>query len=114
METKEETSHSRSAYYKEYRRKNRDSLRTYSKTRYNLSLQTIEKRAIYLIHLLGGKCVRCGLCLCEDNWVVFEFHSNEKDITRSGLTQSYRVLKKKSKEYMLVCANCHRMIHASE
>lgn len=62
----------------------------------------------------GGKCEECGYDKCID---ALEFHhrnSNEKDfsISKKGYTRSWQKVKEEIDKCMLVCANCHREIHA--
>ena len=62
----------------------------------------------------GGKCESCGYNKCID---ALDFHHvNEKEkefgLSQSGLTRSWERTKKESDKCVLVCANCHREIHA--
>ena len=60
-----------------------------------------------LIEYKGGKCQVCGYNKCAS---ALEFHHldpSQKDFTISGGTKSFENLK-----CILVCANCHREIHA--
>lgn len=62
----------------------------------------------------GGKCVLCGYQRCP---AALEFHHpipGEKDFAISvrGLTRSWERIKVEIDKCVLVCANCHREIHA--
>lgn len=67
-----------------------------------------------LVEYAGGKCCKCGYDRCMS---ALEFHHldpNEKDfgIGERGKTLSFEKMKKEVDKCILVCANCHREIHA--
>ena len=69
-----------------------------------------------LVKYKDGKCEMCGYNKCID---ALEFHHkdpNEKDfgIASNGHTRSFDQLKTEVDKCLLVCANCHREIHAKE
>lgn len=62
----------------------------------------------------GGACEHCGYNRCID---ALEFHHNDsskKDfsISRKGYTRSWAKVKEELGKCTLLCANCHREIHA--
>ena len=62
----------------------------------------------------GGSCQRCGYNRCID---ALEFHhsnSSGKDfsISEKGYTRSWTVVKRELDKCLLLCANCHREVHA--
>lgn len=62
----------------------------------------------------GGKCIFCGYCKCN---AALDFHhvdESEKEFNLSlrGLTRSWKKIKQEINKCILVCANCHREIHA--
>lgn len=66
------------------------------------------------IELKGSGCCFCNYHRCVG---ALEFHHiNEKtksfDLGTRGLTRSWEKIKKELKKCVLVCANCHREIHA--
>ena len=67
-----------------------------------------------LIEYKGGKCEICGYSR-NDN--AFDFHHvnpEEKDYIISGrYNNSFEALKKEVDKCMLLCANCHRELHAN-
>ena len=73
-----------------------------------------DKTKQILIEYKGGKCQICGYDKCQG---ALEFHHidpSEKDfgIGQKGYTRSIGENKKEVDKCILVCANCHREIHA--
>lgn len=65
-----------------------------------------------LIEYKGGKCQICGYNRCQEALDFHHINQSEKDYTISGGTKSFETLKKEVDKCILVCANCHREIHA--
>jgi hypothetical protein len=66
------------------------------------------------IEYKGGKCICCGYNKCPG---ALEFHHTDPDgkdfsISNKGVTRSWEKIKKEIDKCVLVCANCHREIHA--
>lgn len=65
------------------------------------------------VDLLGGKCVVCGYS--NSAW-GFDFHHtipSEKEFQFSnGRSKKFEAMEKELKKCILVCATCHREIHA--
>ncbi len=66
------------------------------------------------IEYKGGRCNLCGYNRCIE---ALEFHHNNssgKDfsISEKGYTRSWAVVKEELDKCSLLCANCHREIHA--
>ena len=65
------------------------------------------------IEYKGGKCENCGYDNCRK---AFEFHHIDpttKEFTISaGHTRSWDRMKKEIDKCVLLCANCHREVHA--
>jgi predicted HNH restriction endonuclease len=62
----------------------------------------------------GGKCMVCGYKRCP---AALDFHHidpTKKDFSLSvrGLTRSWERIQSEVDKCLLVCANCHREIHA--
>ncbi len=91
--------------YSEYRRINKDKA-----TAFTIKYRSARRELIN--SLKSGGCTRCGLVHeCMD---IYEFHhvdqkTKEKDICRLF---SPTAILKESLKCMVVCANCHRIIHA--
>jgi DNA-directed RNA polymerase subunit RPC12/RpoP len=63
----------------------------------------------------GGVCFVCKLKANNDNYDVFDFHhcNGDKDRPISEvLNGKWRVLKNELNKCILICSNCHRIIHA--
>jgi hypothetical protein len=62
----------------------------------------------------GGKCLYCGYKRCI--WALDLHHVDElkKEFSLSarGLTRSWEKIMQEADKCILVCANCHREIHA--
>jgi hypothetical protein len=67
-----------------------------------------------VVEYKGGKCVICGY----NKYVgAFDLHHldgtvKEFGLSTRGLTRSWEKLKEEADKCILVCANCHREIHA--
>ena len=58
------------------------------------------------------KCSRCGLKATEQNMECFDFHHiKPKLFNLAPFTVSMKRLKEEAKKCILVCSNCHRIIH---
>jgi hypothetical protein len=73
------------------------------------------RNKIKLVEYKGGKCERCGYDKCIDALEFHHLNSDEKDFGLScGDTRSFEKLKVEVDKCVMVCANCHREIHAEE
>jgi hypothetical protein len=62
----------------------------------------------------GGKCETCGYDHCIE---ALEFHHNDSSkksfgISEKGYTRSWKEVAKELDDCVLICANCHRELHA--
>jgi hypothetical protein len=92
--------------------------RTYSQRREYLIAAVSKRRKILReksITLKGGRCEICGYGKCNEALEFHHLNGNEKDfgISARGYTRSWERVKLELEKCMLVCANCHREIHAS-
>jgi hypothetical protein len=67
-----------------------------------------------VVEYKGGKCVICGY---NRHIGAFDLHhidgaKKEFGLSARGLTRSWEKLKAEADKCILVCANCHREIHA--
>jgi predicted HNH restriction endonuclease len=81
-------------------------------------IEAVSKRRKELRHksieYKGNKCAICGYKKCEQ---ALEFHhldDNHKDfgISAKGYTRSWDKVKEELDKCLLICANCHREVHA--
>ena len=71
------------------------------------------RRKLAAIHLLGGKCQRCGW---KENPFVLEFHhkdDNKEFSISNNINRAWDVIKKEVLKCELLCANCHRAHHCT-
>ncbi len=66
------------------------------------------------IQYLGGKCCFCGYHRCSG---ALDFHHIDEStkkfgLSQDGMTRSWEKTQQELKKCILVCANCHREIHA--
>jgi len=73
-----------------------------------------EKIKSLAIEYKGGKCEICGYDKCNGALEFHHLNSDEKDfgISAKGYTRSFESVKRELDKCILVCANCHREIHA--
>ncbi len=66
------------------------------------------------IEYKGGKCIFCGYNKCNDALDFHHINSKDKEFGLSvrGLTRSWKKITKELDKCILVCANCHRELHA--
>lgn len=66
------------------------------------------------VEFLGGKCCFCGYDRCLDALDFHHFDEKTKKfgLSQNGMTRSWEKTKAELKKCILVCANCHREIHA--
>ena len=94
----------------------RDTRRYVDRRQYLIAAVHKRRRKIreMAVEYKDGSCERCGYNRCID---ALEFHHNnssEKDfsISRKGYTRSWAKVKEELKKCSLLCANCHRELHA--
>ena len=67
-----------------------------------------------LVAYKGGSCVLCGYK--KSVWALDLHHVDESKksfgLSTRGLTRSWESLQRESDKCILICANCHREIHA--
>ncbi len=73
--------------------------------------QGLKKR---LVEHFGGKCSICGYDKCI---AALEFHhkdtsAKEFAVSANNTTKSYAKLLVEAEKCVLICANCHRELHA--
>ena len=70
---------------------------------------------IRLIEYKGGQCILCGYSKCIDALDLHHKDASQKDfgISSGGLTRSWERVKAEADKCVLLCANCHREVHAN-
>lgn len=96
----------KSEYAKERYKKNRERLLEYQNKRYNETLDIFQQ---------WRKTLKC--CNCEENDVAcLEFHHSDPETKENNVvrmvSRSVKSVIKELKKCVVVCANCHRRIHA--
>jgi len=93
--------------------------RTYSQRAEYLKKAVVNRRKKLkqmAINYKGNKCAICGYDTCID---ALEFHHLDSEkkkfgLSTRGLTRSWDEIKKELDKCILVCANCHRELHAKQ
>lgn len=80
--------------------------RAVSKRRKRIRTQAVE--------YLGGKCQICGYDRCVEALDIHHKDPNKKlfGISQDGNTRSWDRVKSEIQQCILICANCHREVHA--
>lgn len=97
--------------------KNQTDKRRYADRREYL-IQAVRKRRKKLRQLAigykGGKCEVCGYHRCPEAMEFHHLDSSAKDfgISRKGYTRSWAKVKGELDKCTMLCANCHRELHA--
>ena len=62
----------------------------------------------------GGKCMICGYDRCLEALDFHHIDPKKKDFGSSekGMTRSWEKIKNEVDKCVLICANCHREVHA--
>lgn len=76
--------------------------------------QRRKKMRRMLIEYKGGRCELCGYDKCVDALDLHHRDATTKvfGISSSGLTRSWEKNRAEADKCVLLCANCHREIHA--
>ncbi len=91
--------------------------RTYrDRAKYNIIAVTKRRRKLknLAIQYKGGKCMFCGYSKCNGALDFHHLDGSKKEFSLSvrGLTRSWKKIQQEVDKCLLVCANCHREIHA--
>ena len=67
----------------------------------------------FILTVLGGKCAICGYDKCSAALDAHHIDPNKKEFTiASNPNKSYEAISNELKKCVLLCANCHRALHA--
>lgn len=91
--------------------------RTYrDRAAYNIAAVTKRRKKLkdLAIQYKGGQCIFCGYFKYAGALELHHIDPKKKDFSLSvrGLTRSWDRIQKELNKCILVCANCHREIHA--
>lgn len=66
------------------------------------------------VEYLGGQCVICGYKRCSDALDIHHRNPHQKEfgLAKHGLTRSWERTRQELEKCVLICANCHREVHA--
>lgn len=74
------------------------------------SRNRLKSRAVYV---LGGKCQICGYNKCQQALEFHHINPEEKEFTiQENCNRGWEIVKSEIKKCALLCANCHREVHA--
>jgi 5-methylcytosine-specific restriction endonuclease McrA len=73
-----------------------------------------EKVRLMTINYKGGHCQVCGYDRCVEALELHHLDPSKKDfgISSKGYTRSWEKVKEEADKCVLLCANCHREVHA--
>lgn len=75
--------------------------------------KSYQKRKQQIIYVMGGKCVCCGYNKCNSALELHHLDPSEKEFAISNrVIKAWEKQKAELPKTVLVCANCHREIHA--
>ncbi len=78
--------------------------------------QYVKDRKKAFVRSLGNECEKCGIKHDDKNTAIFDFHHRNEKTKKADWTRmrnwSLERQRDELKKCILVCANCHRLIHA--
>ena len=111
----------KSYYSKEDKKELRKECKKRYRRKHKARLSTARARKVYTqkkryVKYLGGECLHCGLVANPCNLPVFDFHHRDPSQKDFGIgdhvTSDWQKLRSELDKCDLLCANCHRLIHA--
>ena len=93
--------------------------RTYADRR-EYMIQAVAKRRKKIrqmaVEYLGGKCCLCNYdrCLAALDFHHIDEKTKSFGLSQSGMTRSWERTKKELNKCVILCANCHRELHANK
>lgn len=64
------------------------------------------------IEYKGGKCIFCGYNRCPEALDFHHLRDKKFGISAGGYTRAWDVVRAELDKCILICANCHRELHA--
>ena len=71
-----------------------------------------KKRKQDIVYIMGDRCCLCGYNKCQSALELHHLNPKNKDFTISQTSKQLETVIDEIKKCILVCANCHREIHA--
>lgn len=98
-------------YKREWNHRNRPA-------RFKYKTERLRKLKVTLLLEKGGKCFKCKVKYNGKNAAIFDFHHKNPSTKEFNLSQGFlgnvslKRIRKELKKCILVCSNCHRLIHS--
>ena len=76
-----------------------------------------QENKLAAVLLKGGKCAMCSIQATQYNLAIFDFHHiyDDKDFNPANImVRKWELIEKEIDKCILVCANCHRLIHSNK
>ena len=91
--------------------------RTYNERReYLISAVRKRRQKIHQMAIAakGGKCEKCGYDKCMEALEFHHLNGSDKNfgLSEKGYARAWKKVEKELEKCVLLCANCHREIHA--
>jgi 5-methylcytosine-specific restriction endonuclease McrA len=91
--------------------------RTYADRREQIKRAVAKRRKrikAMAVQYRGGKCMICGYDKCVDALSFHHVNPSKKEfgLGLGGLTRAWSRVKREADKCVLICANCHREVHA--
>ncbi len=79
-------------------------------------MRTQKKKKLIAVEAFGGKCCICGYNKCSEALEFHHLNKTEKELSPSYIIMrwSFERARPELDKCLLLCANCHREIHAAE
>lgn len=92
-------------YFNKYYIKNREKLLKNNKRRY------LKRRQLIVLYKLSKGCSICGYNKCAN---ALEFHhpDDDKEFNIGNMKRGINKIKTEMEKCIVICANCHRELHA--
>ena len=96
-----------------YLRKNRKIYRTDCNKCHVEKIRLIQKQKLKYIQEYKVECCTCGYSKCKEALDLHHKDPNKKEYQPNKLINySYKKIKKELEKCIVLCANCHRELHA--
>ena len=69
---------------------------------------------LQVLEYLGSRCARCGWDECPDGLAAHHIDPVIKSFGIGGITRSWEKIKMECDKCVLLCHNCHSVVHATK